>query len=226
MNQIHLSNPHVLTTIFLLLTMILGLIVAFLPLNDAECRIVLDTQNLAQKTVGIRFFQILTYIGDFYLWLIFASTFLVYAYFRQKKRLPQASEIALFLITTTALTYLTKAIFVRPRPDCSGLTAYSNDVISFFSYPSGHVSRAAGGFLILSRRSRAGQTLSALAIFLVSISRIALGAHYPTDVLGGVFLSLAAQQLASIGISYAIRLTSQPSRELEAKRRVESSRSA
>jgi len=202
MNQLRLRSPWVSTSFFLFLTGLIGVLVVLLPLNEIECKIVLDTQKLAQRTVGIQLFQIVTYLGDFYLWVVFGLVYFLYAYFKSRKHLRSASEIAAFLVVTTALTYFTKIVFARPRPDCPGLRSYSEDLISSFSYPSGHVSRATGGFLILSRKSRIKQLLATLAIFLVSLSRIVLGAHYPTDVVGGIFLSLAAQQLASLGLSF------------------------
>ena len=202
MKQLQLSNPRVAAAIYLFLTFLIGVFVVLLPLNGIEGTIVLDLQNLAQKTIGIQFFQIVTYFGDFYLWVAFGLVYLFYAYFKSREYFDSAMEIAVFLVITTALTYFTKMVFARPRPDGPGLKIYGQDVISSFSYPSGHVSRAAGGFLILSRKSRTKELLAVLIIFLVSLSRIVLGAHYPTDVVGGIFLSLAARQLASLGLSF------------------------
>ncbi len=202
MNQPQLSSPRVAAAIYLFLTLLIGVFVALIPLNGIECHIVLDVQNFAQKTVGLQFFQIVTYLGDFYLWVVLGSVYLLYSYFKSRKYLGSAVEVAIFLVITTALTYFTKMVFARPRPDCPGLNVYGQDIISSFSYPSGHVSRAAGGFLILSRKSRTKELLATLIIFLVSLSRIVLGAHYPTDVVGGIFLSLAAQQFANLGLSF------------------------
>jgi membrane-associated phospholipid phosphatase len=202
MNRFRLGNPWVSTLILLFLTLLIGLLVVFLPLNAIECKIVLDTQNLAQKTVGIQVFQVATYLGDFYLWVVFGSVYLLYVYVKSRSHLGSAIEIAVFFVATTALTYFTKMVFARPRPDCPGLNTYSSDILSSFSYPSGHVSRVTGGFLILSGKSRIKRVLAAFAIFAVSLSRIALGAHYPTDVLGGIFLSLGAQQLANFALSF------------------------
>ncbi len=171
-----------------------------MPLNDPECNIVLNLQNFAQKTIGLQAFQVLTYLGDFYLWVIFAAIYLLYTYFRLRKQLGSAIELGIFLVITTALTYFIKMVFARPRPNCSGISVYSEDLLSSFSYPSGHVSRAAGAFLILSKGSRTKESLAVIAVFLVSLSRIILGAHYLTDVVGGLFLSLAAQRLANLGM--------------------------
>jgi membrane-associated phospholipid phosphatase len=200
MNQSRLRNPYTSTAIYLTLTLLIGIFVVLLPLNDPECNIVLNLQNFAQKTIGLQAFQVLTYLGDFYLWVIFASIYLLYTYFRLRKQLGPAIELGIFLVITTALTYFLKVAFARPRPNCSGISVYSEDIISSFSYPSGHVSRATGAFLVLSRESRTKESLAVIAVFLVSLSRIILGAHYLTDVVGGVFLSLAAQRLANLGM--------------------------
>jgi len=183
----------------------LGIFVILLPLSEMECNILSSLRNFAQNTIGLEPFQILTYLGDFYLWVVLASIYLVYAYFKSRKLLGSAIELAIFLVITTALTYSIKMVFARPRPDCLGLSVYDDDFIDTFAYPSGHVSRATGAFLILSRKSRTKELLAVIAVFLVSLSRIILGAHYLTDVVGGVFLSLAAQKLANLGLSLLAR---------------------
>ncbi len=193
-----MKRPYVLTIVCLLITVILGVFVSIFPFSEIECNIVLDLQNFARNTVGIQVFQVLTYLGDFYLWIIVASVYLLYAYFKSRRHLTSAIELGIFLIMTTALTYTTKIIFARPRPDCPGITVYGEDVISSFSYPSGHVSRATGAFIILSKGSKTKESLAATAIVIVSLSRIILGAHYLTDVIGGILLSIAAQSFANL----------------------------
>jgi len=198
MNNCNLKNRYVSTAIYLLLTLVIGVFVVLLPLNRTECNIILNLQNLAQRAIGLQAFQILTYLGDFYLWVVFASIYLLYGYFKSRRQLGSAIELAIFLVITTVLTYFIKMVFARPRPNCSGLSVYDEDIFSSFSYPSGHVSRATGAFLILSRGSRTRESLAVIAISLVSSSRILLGAHYLTDIVGGIFLSLAAQRLANL----------------------------
>ena len=211
MNLSRLKNPLASTAIYLILTLLIGMLAVLLPLKGAECNIVFSLQNFAQKTVGIQAFQVLTYLGDFYLWVILGTIYLLYAYFKSRKQLESAIELAIFLALTTALTYTLKMAFARPRPNCPSISNYAGeDLVSSFSYPSGHVSRATGGFLILSRGSRTKESLAVIAVFIVSLSRIILGAHYLTDVVGGIFLSLAAQRLAYISIPFLKHKTETP----------------
>jgi membrane-associated phospholipid phosphatase len=183
----------------------IGVFVSFLPLTGVECNIVLNLQNFAQKTIGIQIFQALTYLGDFYLGVVVASIYLLYAYFKSGKHLASAIELAFFLTIVTALTYSFKTAFARQRPNCPGISVYDTTVISSFSYPSGHVSRATGAFIILSKGNRIRESLAAIAIFIVSLSRIVLGVHYLTDVVGGVFLSFAVQILANLALTFLAR---------------------
>jgi undecaprenyl-diphosphatase len=89
------------------------------------------------------------------------------------------------------LSVLLKGVFQRPRPN---LTPYLTHV-SLSSFPSGHSMNSAIVYLTLglllaelSDRTRLKAYFIAVALFLtvlVGISRVYLGAHYPSDILAG-----------------------------------------
>lgn len=193
----HSRRPYITIAVYLAITVLIGFGVFLLSLNRIECGIILSLQSFAQKTFGIQFFHVVTYLGDFYLWTVFSAVFFFYAYFMSRKNLHTSIELVTYMILIAASTYLLKEAFAQPRPNCAGITVYDQE--ASLSYPSGHVSRATGAFIILSKKRNTIRTiLIALVIVLISLSRIVLGAHFPTDTFGAIFLSLAIHKTTEI----------------------------
>lgn len=102
---------------------------------------------------------------------------------------------ALFVFGTLSFgaisTYVTKVLFMRPRPELSLITETGN------SFPSGHTTI---GFLfifiiyvVLKDRCSTFQKVvyllaGSLGVIAISLSRVYLGVHYLTDVIGGCIL--------------------------------------
>jgi len=99
--------------------------------------------------------------------------------------------VATSVITGAVFVQFLKAGFGRLRPDVS----FAELIAPGLSFPSGHASMSAIvfltlGALIASTRSRVPERLyilatAALMAMLVGISRVLLGVHWATDVLGG-----------------------------------------
>lgn len=103
---------------------------------------------------------------------------------------------AVNLVLVVVINQVLKFIIQRPRPDGFRLVTASG-----FSFPSGHSMAAMAFFGLLAwlvwkyeadRRLRClYATGFALVIVMIGVSRIYLGVHYASDVLGGFCLSMA-----------------------------------
>lgn len=135
----------------------------------------------------------------------------------------------LLVVVATAgggvLNTLLKQLFSRPRPS---VVPHLTEVMTQ-SFPSGHAMLSAtvyltlGGLLAhLAQRRRLKAYILGVALllsFVVGLTRVYLGVHYPTDVLGGWVAGLA-WALLTVVLARAVRRRSPALRE-EAHRQVE-----
>jgi undecaprenyl-diphosphatase len=107
---------------------------------------------------------------------------------------------AFFVFVTAAsgevVSYAMKSVFLRPRPT---VVPHLRETFSS-SFPSGHAMQSAiiyltlGAMLMRITEGRITKiyccTMAMLLTFLVGVSRVWLGVHYPTDVLAGWIVGL------------------------------------
>lgn len=125
--------------------------------------------------------------------MVILITLLVFVFNKNKK---YGLFLTLDLILITLFQYILKFTFLRVRPSDINLIEESG-----YSFPSGHslTAMAFYGFIIylvqtskLSKRSKiVYTTLFSIVILVVGLSRVYLGVHFFTDVLGAFSFSLA-----------------------------------
>ena len=129
-----------------------------------------------------------TKIGE--VWAMVSLSLMLVAYLMLKRYKIEALFVVITMSLSGILNPLLKNIFDRERPTLLRLID-----ISGFSFPSGHAMGSTsffGSAMYIARRSASGSTkgviigLCAALILLISISRVYLGVHYPTDIIAGI----------------------------------------
>ncbi|MDC3414726.1 phosphatase PAP2 family protein [Aquibacillus sp. 3ASR75-11] len=159
-----------------------------------------------QLTWIMKFFTFIGSVNTIIFLVILSSILMVW----QKKKWE-----ALFLFFASAggglFNQLLKWIFQRQRPNVLRLID-----VSGYSFPSGHAMGSIiffgmiGYFLILfveKKNIKIGiGILAALVIFMIGLSRVYLGVHYPSDVLAGFAAGGAWLLVSLIGLRIIVDL--------------------
>lgn len=165
--------------------------------------------NLAAK------FPILDRVGVFFaqsgIFLLIAGVFILV--------LKKGKQALIYLILALALTLLADKIlnFVFPTPRPFIIDESVNLLISppsNPSFPSTHTAAATAFAAIIFYFSKILGVVAVIFAIFVGISRIFVGVHYPSDVLAGIILGLAA-------FIISVKLTNllQPSKTLGEKQK-------
>ena len=179
----------------LLLFVILGYMVKFYPEQLVGFDTPIQTWLRGDlPTFLTTFFKLVTSFIDplgIIIWVSALSLFFLY-----KKWKLEAALLAGNLILHGILIKLIKLVYQRSRPSLSHLVEEGG-----YSFPSGHSMATAivvGSLIIIVQQrmrnqhiKRLVQGLLLLFILTIMASRVYLGVHYPTDVIGGVLMGFA-----------------------------------
>lgn len=206
--QIRKYYPSEVSFLFILLGMLLSLFL-FIQIADAvhdketysidnEILLMFRSSEDISKPLGPERFQYIvrdiTSLGSSTLLTIISL--IVVIYLGLKKETRSIIYVLSAAIGGGILVQILKILFARPRPEIAGQLVSEITM----SFPSGHSAMSAVVYLsiavLISRieslyKTRVFIITTALAIsFIVGISRIYLGVHYPTDVIAGWMIGL------------------------------------
>ena len=175
------------------------LVIFFLVLNDVFDKEIISydvwAHDVLVKNLRSDFLtMVMTIITDFGSALALVVLSLSFFLFSKNKK--KGICVSLNLIIITVINLILKFMIQRPRP--SGFNIINE---SGYSFPSGHsmVSTAFYGFIIyLVYKNVKNKWLKItlmislfLLIIMICISRIYLGVHYASDVIGGFCISVS-----------------------------------
>jgi len=145
-----------------------------------------------------KFFSIITDVNKWYIaYLILVGI----AFFKGGRRGKIAVIALIVLITVTDQTgyRILKEYIERIRP-CNALPDVITPVgcAGGFSFPSNHALNNFAAAVFLLRLFPSYKWIFLITAILISLSRIYLGVHYPSDVLGGALIGAAFGYLFSI----------------------------
>lgn len=139
--------------------------------------------------------RFITRLGDGgFIWILLT---LVLLCFRRTRRAGLSSALSM-IFTLLAVNLLLKPLVARIRPYevIDGLT-YIVARESEFSFPSGHSANSLACAWVLFRMLPKKAGIPALALgALISLSRLYVGVHYPSDVLCGAAIGILMAELA------------------------------
>lgn len=178
--------------------MSLGLIVILIEINietvanaiTLDVKLLFVLNNLAGQS---RIFDALTIFLASYLRYFLVVAFLLFLYFSAYSR---REKLYLFWVTTISIivarlgiTEIIRFFYHRPRPF---LVYQLHPLISEnkWSFPSGHSAfffAMATAIYFYNKKLGIGFFIAAI---LMNISRIVAGAHYPSDILGGMIVGV------------------------------------
>jgi len=202
------------------LFLLVFLLFIFLFPKDLDNSLYFYFKNLDQNpdTVYFKdFFNDITILGDSFWYFIFCIFGIIIFIIFEKTKLKNFNNIKepkiLFLYTiiclliTGIITQAIKHVIGRARPNYThldGSSAFDFFTINsnFHSFPSGHSSTIFILALIFSSILPRLKYCFLGFAFLVALSRIVVGAHFLSDIIGGMFVALISFKFLNLFLEY------------------------
>lgn len=161
-----------------------------------DSSILLWIQNSVRTDFLSPVVKVITHLGDKGIfWIAVTLALLV---FKKTRRLGVFCGVAMVIgLLVTNLVIKNWVARVRPYDLIPGLTNIIENQHDF-SFPSGHTTNSLACSWVLFRRAKHKKwgVLALVVAILIALSRLYVGVHYPTDILGGAAIGIGSACLS------------------------------
>ena len=150
--------------------------------------------NFRRDTFLPVFFRVISFLGDGYVYVLYP----LFLYFKYNELFKPAAWTILIAFAVELPGYFILKHSIRRIRPFNAHSDVENLVypIDEFSFPSGHTSVAFLMATIIASFSPFLAVPVYVFALLVGISRIYVGVHYPSDIIGGIFYGVGMGHLA------------------------------
>ncbi len=176
-----------------ILICIIGFVLALLGLRilgtSADTSLSIALYNLIPGNTLVPLIYGIATVGDL-IWV--PLVFWLYVFRKDSNEWTSSLILAVAMVTSMALTDLLKTAFNLPRPfQVSSLgIAARGEIPTNPGFPSGHTTNAFTVATVIWSRYPAWRVPFVGLAISTGVSMVILGLHFPSDVLGGVFLGI------------------------------------
>jgi len=176
-----------------ILICIIGFVLALLGLRilgtSADTSLSIALYNLISGNTLVPIIYGIATVGDL-IWV--PLVFWLYVFRKDSNEWTSSLMLAVAMVTAMALTDLLKTAFNLPRPfqvSSLGISA-RGEIPTNPGFPSGHTTNAFTVATVIWSRYPAWRVPFVVLAISTGVSMVILGLHFPSDVLGGVFLGI------------------------------------
>ncbi len=176
-----------------ILVCMVGFVLALLGLRilgtSADAYLSIALYNLISGNTLVPLIYGIATVGDL-IWV--PLVFWLYVFRKDSNEWTSSLILAVAMVTAMALTDLLKTAFNLPRPfQVSSLgIAARGELPTNPGFPSGHTTNAFTVATVIWSRYPAWRIPFIVLAISTGVSMVILGLHFPSDVLGGVFLGI------------------------------------
>ena len=196
-------------------------VITIFALNNFDIGVLYLIQDSLRSPILTSFLEFMTDLGNNgYVWIALAVLLMT---IRKCRKAGLTTMLAL-VINVILANGILKHLVQRPRPfDTYGGLQVLIHRPADWSFPSGHASASFAAAFVLYHYMPKKFSIPALILAtLIAFSRLYLGVHYPSDVIGGAAIGYLTAWASEKFMTYTEKKTGAKSQNLAHKKRAES----